>query len=74
MKVEVDATGLTAEEVREAVAKAKKWKQDFSVQEWQEARKKILIELYKLIKDDTDFTLQLIDAIREHHPGLLKDV
>jgi len=25
MKVEVDATGLTAEEVREAVAKAKKW-------------------------------------------------
>jgi len=74
MKVEVDATGLTAEEVREAVAKAKKWKQDFSVQEWQEARKKILIELYKLIKDDTDFTLQLIDAIREHHPDLLKDV
>jgi len=74
MKVEVDATGLTAEEVREAVAKAKKWKQDFSVQEWQEMRKDLLLKLYELIKDDTDFTMKLLDAIREHYPDLLKDV
>ncbi|MGE5613177.1 MAG: hypothetical protein ACM3XR_02115 [Bacillota bacterium] len=56
------------------MAKAKKWKQDFSVQEWQEMRKDLLLKLYELIKDDTDFTMKLLDAIREHHPDLLKDV
>lgn len=71
---ELNVKGLTPEEAQEALNKARFFKREFSIQEWQERRKDLMLKMFDLISDDTDFVLELIDHIKACRPELLKEV
>ncbi len=70
--INVNAHGLTKEEIQEALDRAHAFKQNRSVQDWTEMRKNLILQMFDLISDDTDFVLKLVEHIRAHRPELIE--
>ena len=75
--INVNAHGLTKEEIQRALDEAHNFKsrsfQDW-MKDWQERRKDIMLQMFDLINEDTDFVKRLIEHIKKHRPELLKEV
>ena len=70
MRLEINAKGLTEDEVREAVESKLMYK-NRSIKDMQERRDDQLEELIKL---DSFTAEKLLGFIKKHHPCLLKDL
>jgi hypothetical protein len=71
--INVNAHGLTKEEIQGALDREHYFKQNGSAQDWQEMRKDLMLKMFDLIQEDTDFVIELIEHIRSCRPELLKD-
>ena len=72
--INVNAHGLTKEEIQGALDREHYFKQNRSIQDWQEIRKDLMLEMFDLIWKDTDFVNKLIEHIKKYRPELLKEV
>lgn len=66
----VNAHGLSNAEIQQALDSAAEFK-NCGVEHWQEARKKLILELLTV---DDELALTFLKNIKEHRPELLKEV
>lgn len=71
MKTTIDAHGLSPEQIETALDNARRFKNGFRMEDWNERYKKIIKEIVTL---DPEFATELLKLVKEHHPDLLKDI
>jgi len=71
MRLEINARGLTQEEIQNAIDMAYELKQPGALQNWEEKRQSIISELLTV---DDEMALIFLKNIKERRPDLLKEI
>lgn len=72
MKIEVNAPGLTAEEVRQAIEDARKRKIQYEKTPWVEMRRELLEKVVRLmVLEDISFIEDILKHIKQVRPDLI---